>query len=168
MSDADGLLAHLGPDEIRAAVRAVLREVLPAGVVPDVAQPSGGTRTGAHEGLPGHGEVVVASDADLTALLRRVAALCEDPRQRAALQEGRHDFRLVRTDGAPAGPGPAGTGTGRTGARVTRVDRGAVTERVVKKAAAEGTRLLLGPGAVLTPLARDKARALGIEIEKER
>ncbi len=31
-----------------------------------------------------------------------------------------------------------------------------------------GTRLVLGRGAVLTPLARDKARSLGVEIEKER
>jgi hypothetical protein len=27
---------------------------------------------------------------------------------------------------------------------------------------------VLGRGAVLTPLARDKARSLGVEIEKER
>ena len=49
-----------------------------------------------------------------------------------------------------------------------RVEHGAVTERTIKKAADAGARLVLGPGAVLTPLARDKARALGIEIERER
>jgi hypothetical protein len=27
---------------------------------------------------------------------------------------------------------------------------------------------VLGPGAVLTPLAREKARALGVDIERER
>ena len=43
-----------------------------------------------------------------------------------------------------------------------------MTERTIKKAADAGARLVLGPGAVLTPLARDKARALGIEIERER
>ena len=36
------------------------------------------------------------------------------------------------------------------------------------KAAADGARLVVGPKAVLTPLARDKARVLGVEIEKER
>jgi len=51
---------------------------------------------------------------------------------------------------------------------MTRIERGAVTERAVIKAAADGARLLLGRGAVLTPLARDKARSLGVEIEKER
>jgi len=37
----------------------------------------------------------------------------------------------------------------------------------VLRAAADGARLLLGPRAVMTPLARDKARSLGVEIGKE-
>ena len=49
-----------------------------------------------------------------------------------------------------------------------RVERGAVTERAVAAAAAAGARLVPGPGAVLTPLAKDKARALGVPIDKER
>jgi hypothetical protein len=48
-----------------------------------------------------------------------------------------------------------------------RVGKGAVTERTVRNAAADGARLVLARGAVLTPLARDQARALGVEIEKE-
>ena len=51
---------------------------------------------------------------------------------------------------------------------VVRVERGAVTERKVEAAAKAGGRLVLGPGAVLTPLAREKARARGIQIERER
>ena len=42
-----------------------------------------------------------------------------------------------------------------------------MTERAVLKAAETGSRLVLGPTAVLTPLARDRARVLGVEIEKE-
>ncbi len=49
----------------------------------------------------------------------------------------------------------------------TRIERGAVTERAVARAAKAGSRLVLGPRAVLTPLARDRARVLGVEIEKE-
>jgi hypothetical protein len=51
---------------------------------------------------------------------------------------------------------------------VIHVRHGAVTERKIKQAADAGARLVLGPGAVLTPLAREKARALGIDIERER
>jgi hypothetical protein len=47
------------------------------------------------------------------------------------------------------------------------VERGAVTERTVQTAAAEGARRGLGRRAVLTPLAKDKARTLGVRIEKE-
>jgi hypothetical protein len=39
---------------------------------------------------------------------------------------------------------------------------------MVTQAARAGERLMLGRGAVLTPLARDRARASGVEIDKER
>ncbi len=39
---------------------------------------------------------------------------------------------------------------------------------MINQAAQAGERLMLGRGAVLTPLARDRARASGVRIEKER
>jgi len=81
----NGALSGLGPEELRAAVRAVLAEVLPAGTVVDGAAPSG--------------DVVIATDADQTAFVRRVAALCEDADVRAALQAGTHGFRLSGASG---------------------------------------------------------------------
>jgi hypothetical protein len=51
---------------------------------------------------------------------------------------------------------------------VRRIERGAVTEAMINRAAQAGERLVLGRGAVLTPLARDRARASGVPIEKER
>ena len=150
----------LSTDELRAAVRAVLRDVL----TPEVLQAAAG-------GAAAHVEqVAVRTDAELDALVRRVAALCEDPTRRAALADGRHGFRLA--GGAPAAPGRGRPGPtpapvhGTSG--VVRIERGAVTERTVVKVAADGARLVVGPKAVLTPLARDKARVLGVEIEKER
>ena len=157
---APEVLGGLGPDELRAAVRAVLREVLPDGMVASAttAPPSGPQA--------GQGDVVVASDTDLTAFVRRVAALCDDPHVRAELQGGRHGFRLASRTESGSGAGSF-AGAGADGS-ATRIDRGAVTERAVVRAAAAGNRLVLGRGAVLTPLARDKARTLGVQIEKER
>jgi len=60
---------------------------------------------------------------------------------------------------SPRAPAPTSGG-------VHRVERGAVTERVVNTAAAAGARLQIGPRAVLTPLAKDRARVLGIVIER--
>jgi hypothetical protein len=154
MSSANGHLSSLSTDEMRAAVRSVLREVLPA-VLPGLL-PEGAASAGAAE------VVSLADDADLDRFVRRVAALCEDPAQRAAIAGGRQRFRLAGPAARPS------TDKGSPASGVTRVDRGAVTERTVAKAAADGARLVLGPRAVMTPLARDKARVLGVEIEKER
>lgn len=151
--------AQFSSDELRAAVRAVLRDVLPAEMA------GAGAASG---GAAPVEQVAVTSDADLDALVRRVAALCEDPARRAALREGRHGFRLVSQApvSADRARGATWAATGSPG--VVRVERGAVTERTVARAAADGARLVIGRKAVLTPLARDKARNLGVEIEKER
>lgn len=149
--------ARPSTEELRAAVRAALLEVLPAGFAQGV---SAGAAVE---------HVTLRNDADLDALVRRVATLCEDPERRAALREGRHGFRLAGTvpDGrdrvAASQAGRRSTGAGDA----VRIERGAVTERAVVRAAAEGGRLVVGPKAVLTPLARDKARVLGVEIERQ-
>lgn len=156
MSNAYQLPPGFGADELRAAVRAVLRDVLPAELV----------REAAVRGAPSLEHVTVRSDGDLDELVRRVAALCEDPARRAALRQGRHGFRLAAS--ASKGDRPVVVGPSYATAGIVRVERGAVTERTVVKAAADGARLVVGAKAVLTPLARDKARVLGVEIEKER
>ena len=166
MSDGLSGLSGLSGDVLRAEVRAVLRELLPG----LAGQASGDA------GRPAE-DVVLRTDADLDAFARRVAALCEDAGERAAIREGRRRFRLAGTAADPgtgsgaghaAGDGRRDGRTGRTATGVTRVEAGAVTERRVVQAAAEGSRLVLGRRAVLTPLARDKARTLGVVIERER
>lgn len=151
--------AQFSTDELRAAVRAVLRDVLPAEIA------GSGAAVGGAAPLQ---HVAVGSDAELDALVRRVAALCEDPSHRTALREGRHGFRLVPHASATPDRARGVRETAVPGGGVVRVERGAVTERTVARAAADGARLVVGRKAVLTPLARDKARNLGVEIEKER
>ena len=105
-------------------------------------------------------EVVdLRSDADLDAFVRSLVHRFENPRDRMAIRSGKLRFRLGATAAAGAAPAAAPT---------IRIERGAVTERVVRDAAAQGARLVLAPRAVLTPMARDRARSLGVEIEKER
>ena len=86
----------------------------------------------------------------------RVLKLADNPKVRRDLIAGRVRFSLA---GQPAG---------QAAQAAQRIEKGAVTERTVAAAARAGARLVLGPRAVLTPLARDKARALGVPIEKER
>jgi hypothetical protein len=102
-------------------------------------------------------EVAIDSQADLDAFVRDLVRRLESPRDRIAIRAGKLRFALRR---------PAVGSDGRPPA--VRVERGAVTERLVAEAAAAGSRLVLGPKAVLTPMGRDRARKLGVEIEKER
>ncbi len=113
------------------------------------------------EGAPaGSVEVVdLRSDADLDAFVRSLVHRFENPRDRMAIRSGKLRFRLGATAAPAAGPAAA---------PAIRIERGAVTERAVRDAGAQGARLVLGPRAVLTPMARDRARSLGVEIEKER
>jgi hypothetical protein len=135
-------------DELRALVREVIRDVLP-------------------KGLPNTETVDLSTDEDLAAFVKRLLDLDHDEREE--LRSGRKRFRLAIP---PAAPVPAGAlhGAERAGETtpVRRIERGAVTETVIKAAARAGERLVLGRGAVLTPLARDRARASGVPIEKER
>ena len=103
-------LAGLPTDELRAAVRAVLRDVLPAAVA-------------ATPHTEDSEEVTLGDSADLDSFVRRIAALCEDPAQRGDLQDGRRRFRLTGPGSPTAHASPART------EGVVRVDRGAVTER---------------------------------------
>ena len=129
-------------DELRALVREVIRDVLP-------------------QGLPVTETVNLSTDADLAALVARLVDL--DPEQREELRSGRKRFRLAAPVVLMA---PEAEGAGASPVR--RIERGAVTEAVINQAARAGERLVLGRGAVLTPLARDRARASGVQIDKER
>ncbi len=100
--------------------------------------------------------VSLRTDQDLAAFVLRLLHLFENPKHRDDLRAGRLRFRL----GASAAAGSVQP--------AHRIDKGAVTEAAVLTAARAGARLVLGRRAVLTPLARDRARAAGVQIEKER
>ena len=76
-----------------------------------------------------------------------------------AILSGKLRFTLAATTAAADAAGSSA---------VLRIEKGAVTERHVREAAEKQARLVLSPRAVLTPMARDRARSLGVEIEKER
>jgi hypothetical protein len=107
--------------------------------------------------------VRIDSDEDLQTFVRALAERLANPRDRLAIKAGRLRFALQR----PAAPGSSAGTSGADAREVVRIERGAVTERHVRDAASHGARLVLARRAVLTPLARDSARSLGVQIEKE-
>jgi hypothetical protein len=102
-------------------------------------------------------EVRLSTDEELHAFVLQVLRLADNPKRRHDILAGRLRFTLAAAADGHQVP-----------AIIQRIDKGAVTERAVIAAAKAGARLVLGPRAVLTPLARDKARALAVPVEKER
>jgi hypothetical protein len=105
----------------------------------------GGHARGERDGGARVEVVALRSDADLARFVAHVLA------NAAAIRGGALRFTF----------GEAASG-------VRRIEKGAVTERTVNEAAQAGQRLVLAPAAVLTPLAKERARHLKVEIERER
>lgn len=163
----------------------------PAAPAPDAAAGGNGRADGRRSDGTLH-PVRLATNEDLHEFVLQIIRLADNPKRRRDLLAGRLRFTLAPAGLtlAPAGLTLASTGLtlapaawpangrspltpadhGRAGTSQAdhRIEKGAVTERAVQAAASAGARLVLGPRAVLTPLARDRARALGVPIEKER
>jgi hypothetical protein len=135
-------------DELRALIREVIRDVLPTD-------------------LPVTETVNLSTDEDLAVFVARLLDL--DPETREDVRTGRRRFKLAapRLPQVLERPNGLTVVNGSAGAPIRRIERGAVTERVIRDAARAGERLVLGPKAVLTPLAKDRARASGVEITRE-
>jgi hypothetical protein len=105
-------------------------------------------------------EVVVFPTS--TPQLAEVVRLADDPHDGPRLRSGELRFRLAQPVSGAVAPAPAPAPTEH------RVEKGPVTERHVRDAEAAGVRrLVLGPAAVLTPMARDRARGAGVEVVRE-
>jgi len=135
-------------DLLRQMVRQVLLEIVPQAMAAAPEAPGAADET-----------VTIANDSDLQAFARRVAASSDATR--AAIAGGEMRFHLAAA-APPAEPATVAPGN------VVRIESGAVTERHVREAAGAGSSIRLGRKAVLTPLARDRARAAGVEITRER
>jgi hypothetical protein len=158
-------------EAIRAMVRQVLRDALPEAVreriaseaakaamsAPASQKKSEPAARAAESDAAKIEEVVVTTDAELHVFVRRLLAL--EPKQREAVQAGRLRFRLKRARKSSDAEAARGGSE--------RIDKGIVTEKKVMAAANAGKRLVVGKCVVLTPLARDKARQLGVQIERE-
>lgn len=164
-------MTAINRDQLRLLVREVVRDAV-AGMTPTPTPPPAPSppppapKVADHNGVQPTGPLAadektrtdtvrIATDQDLDTFVRQLLRLFENPKTRADLRNGRLTFRLAGSTRSTAGA-------------TRRIDSGAVTERQIADIAASGAALVLGPKAVLTPLAREKARALGISIQKER
>lgn len=144
------------PDVIRMLVREVLAEEL------------GRLRRGSGDAAPKprprvREEVVsIRSSGDLMRFVERLLEVTRDGKARQEIEEGRWVFRLDGAGAAPAARGPTAEPSGH---KVT-IEQGLIGERQIDALPKEARRLVLGRRARLTPLARDRVRQRGIEIER--
>jgi hypothetical protein len=126
--------------EISSELRHMVRDVLREALAQRGQLPHGGAAVES---------VRIASDQDLATFLARVT----EPATAEKIRAGQLRFTL----------GPAAPASVPAAAALT----GVITENKIDHLKGAG-HLVLGADAVLTPLARDKARKLGLTIERRR
>lgn len=116
------------------------------GLVREVLKEAMANRSAQKQGIE---TVRFGSDAELQAFVNRLSS----PGVIESVRAGKLRFTLSQTALVSTSAGD--------------VLEGVISEQKISALAAKGT-LVLGPTAVLTPLARDRARKLGLKIERRR
>ena len=124
--------------ELRNMVREILREAVAGRAVPELSAVE---------------TVRVTSDSDLREFVQRLL----DPATQERVKSGKLHFRLA------ANPSAISAAISAADSPLT----GVVSEKMIDRHAGSST-LVIASDAVLTPLARDRARQLGMKIERRR
>ncbi len=140
--------------ELRAMVREILKEALAAKAGPTAA-PTAAPVPASH----GAQTVRITTDAELQAFVAHLAR----PGVIESVREGRLRFTLAPTAVATVAGRPAPAPEPAQPAAVTL--EGVVSERRLQSVPRGGS-VLLAPGAVLTPLARDMVRRMEITVRR--
>lgn len=158
-------MSGLSSNEIRQLVREALRELLPA-ARSNPATGVGGSllsrlRSALAETKPAPVEVRIDTAVDLNAFARDLLQAQEDVK--TGVLSGKIQFGL-----ASRGGGAAGVAASATPRSPHQISKGVVTEIMVAEIGKSHDRLVIGKGVVVTPLARDRAREVKLEIVRDR
>lgn len=140
-------------------LRQIIRDILVEELAASGVKPAGTRNPGVREEF-----VSIHSDQDLARFVKRLMSMAGDPRSRGEIESGRLVFRLDKAGGSGAA---VHAGGGRPPAGSTHdFASGLITENHIHRLPDEAGKVRLGPGAVLTPLAKDALRQSGIKIER--
>ncbi|QIG46576.1 hypothetical protein G5V57_01665 [Nordella sp. HKS 07] len=158
-------MSGLSSTEIRQLVREALRELLPA-VRSSPATGGGGSllsrlRSALVEPKPAPVEIRIETAGDLNTFARDLLQAQEDVR--TGVLSGKIQFGLASRAG-----GTASVAASATPRSPHQISKGVVTEIMVTEIGKSHDRLLIGKGVVVTPLARDRAREVKLEIVRDR
>lgn len=166
------MTSRIDREELRALVRQALREALgdAAGnsAPPAVAQGLvGEMRAQLGRSAPARITVTVGSDADLDRFARDVVHAAEHQDLKAALMAGNVRFALSTNQPQAARQTPRPTGNPEPKGTF-HMTSGVLTESKIAELAATNARIIVGTGVVLTPLARDRAREVKVELVRQK
>jgi len=143
---------HISSDELRGMVREALAELMRSEERPYADRPE---------------LVRIENDADLARFVADLIERLSDPVRGPALRAGHSRFTLARPIAVAVGINPPHRSVTsihepmKEAAPLT----GLITERRLR-GIARGARLVLATGAIVTPLARDVARSLGVTFDR--
>jgi hypothetical protein len=109
--------------------------------------------------------VSIACDGDLAAFVARLIDLTRDGHARREIEDKRHVFRLAPGASLPV-MAERLSSPAKPVAQVSRIESGMVSERQIDALPPGTTQVIIGASVRLTPLARDRARARGISVER--
>jgi len=151
----------MSESELRAMVRDVLRDAL--------ARRNHAKAAGA---LTRNRQVSLATDKDVADFVTLLIGMIDEPATGDAVRNG--DITFTIAGNARAVPAPARNTAQAADVPAARLSEdntsrlsGIITEARINKLAGPGI-ILLSPDAVITPLARDRARSLGLKFERKR
>ncbi len=177
-------MAKIDREELRTLVRQALKEAL-GGAAPPAAKAAPESprareasapvaaeaqvgfaatlRAALAKGRPARVAVRATSSADLDRFARDIAEASGHPDLKSAILTGDLGFDLAGPAVATHSPGKATPNGG-----VYEMTSGVLSETRIVQIARSHKRILVGGGVVLTPLARDKARELKVELTRQK
>ena len=166
-------------EQIRAVVREALRELIPQNSGkprPTPPAPNCLLMKKIYGALKSEGESLVElnieNDEQLNRFVRDFAKCLHDSSVEALIMSGRLRFKLKRHSIECAEPSRPETKNSDASPQdikraETRVETGMLSEAKVADLAKRSQRIVIDKQVVLTPLAKDRARAIGIEIVRQ-
>lgn len=158
-------MSGISSQEIRQLVRDALRELIPQKAQGAV---SGGTllarlRSALGDAKQSTVEVRIDTASDLSSFARDLLQAPEDIR--LGILSAKIGLSLAPRAAAGAGAVAVAAAPQRS---THQIAKGVVTEVMVTEIGRTSDRLIIGKGVVVTPLARDKAREVKLEIVRDR
>jgi len=161
------MAAGIDREELRALVREALKESLATSAA--AAAPAAGgladeLRAALAGGRPARLSVSAGSNADLDRFAKAIAEACGDDALKAAILAGDVRFEPTRT----AAPASAAKAPAPARAGAFEMSSGVLSEAKIVEISRTHRKILVGSDVVMTPLARDKAREMKVELVRQK